>query len=302
MPHLHHAAPGSFESVSLTVIIILTVSIYLRGWLRLRSTSFSVNGWRAASFVAGLSLIWVAITSPLATLDHELLTVHMLQHLLLMTLAPPLIWLGEPLGALLRGLPPRFVQGALVSVFQRRRVQKIIRAIGYPEFCWLVAAAALVGWHIPAVFALAMQSTTLHFVEQSSFLVSGLLFWWPVVAPWPSVLRPNLSMILYLFFATLPCDILSGFLVFCDRVVYPIYFSSSNRFGFSALGDQQCAAALMWTGVTLVYFVAGGILTVQLLSRQNPGAHDFSRNHEFGQPRVDIKAIPRSVPQSLEVL
>lgn len=141
------------------------------------------------------------------------------------------------------------------------------------EFCWLAAAAALLVWHIPAVFALGMQSAQWHFVEQASFLASGLLFWWPVIQPWPSVSKPDLSIIVYLFFATLPCDILSGFLAFCDRVIYPMYFSSSHLFGFSALEDQQCAAALMWTGVTLVYLVAGGILTVQLLSR--PGSHDF---------------------------
>ena len=303
MPHLHHAASGSLDSVSLTVILILAASIYLRGWLRIRSTSSSmINGWHAASFLAGLSLIWAAIASPLAALDHELLTVHMLQHLLLMTLAPPLIWLGEPLGPLLHGLPQQFVQSVLPPAFSLLPAQRILTALGKPQFCWLAAAAALVGWHIPAAFTLAMQSTAWHFVEQSSFLASGLLFWWPVVQPWPSVPRPDLSMILYLFFATLPCDILSGFLVFCDRVVYPIYFSSSNRFGFSVLGDQQCAAALMWTGVTLVYFVAGGILTVQLLSRQNPREQKFSRDLACTQLELNIKAVPPSVPQRLEAL
>jgi len=295
MPHLHHGASGSLESVLLTVIIIFAASVYLRGWLHLRSTSFSIiNGWHAFSFVAGLSLIWVAIASPIAALDHELLTVHMLKHLLLMTLAPPLIWLGEPVDPLLHGLPQRFVQRVLAPAFQLLPVHRIARALGQPEFCWLAAAAALVGWHIPAVFTLAMQSAAWHFVEQSSFLVTGLLFWWPVVQPWPSVLRPDLSMILYLFFATLPCDILSGFLVFCDRVVYPVYLSSSHLFGFSALGDQQCAAALMWTCVTLVYLVAGAILAMRLLSRQN------SRDNQFAQPDLYVKGVPRSLQHSLE--
>jgi putative membrane protein len=295
MPHLHHGAPGSLESVLLTVIIIFAASVYLRGWLHLRSTSFSIiNGWHAFSFVAGLSLIWVAIASPFAALDHELLTVHMLKHLLLMTLAPPLIWLGEPVGPLLHGLPQRFIQRVVAPAFQLLRAQRITRALGHPEFCWLAAAAALVGWHVPAVFTLAMQSAGWHFVEQSSFLASGLLFWWPVVQPWPSVLRPDLSMILYLFFATLPCDILSGFLVFCDRVIYPVYLSSSHLFGFSAIGDQQCAAALMWTCVTLVYLVAGAILAMRLLSPQN------SRDDEFAQPDLYVEGVPRSIQQSLE--
>jgi len=104
-------------------------------------------------------------------------------------------------------------------------------------------------------------------VEHASFLVTGLLFWWPVIHPWPSVSRwPELSIILYLFLATLPCDILSGFLVFCDRVVYSVYFSASQPFGLSALADQQCAGALMWTCVTVVYLVTGAILTTRLLS------------------------------------
>ena len=267
MPHLHHGAPGSLDSVLLIVIIIFVASVYLRGWLYLRSTSFStINSWQALSFLVGLSLIWFATASPIATLDHELLTVHMLKHLLLMTLAPPLIWLGEPVGPLLHGFPQRFVQGALVPAFQLLPVHRIGTALGQPEVSWLAAAAALIAWHIPAVFTLAMQSPAWHFVEQSSFLVTGLMFWWPVVQPWPSVVRPDLSMILYLFFATLPCDILSGFLVFCDRVVYPVYLSSLHLFGFSALGDQQCAAALMWTCVTMVYLAAGAILAMRLLS------------------------------------
>jgi putative membrane protein len=64
----------------------------------------------------------------------------------------------------------------------------------------------------------------------------------------------------------LPCDILSGFLVFCDRVVYPVFLSSPQSFGLSALQDQQCAGALMWTCVTIVYLIAAAIVAARLLS------------------------------------
>ena len=133
-----------------------------------------------------------------------------------------------------------------------------------------------------------MQSAAWHMVG-GFFLATGLLFWWPVVRPWPSVSKPDLSIILYLFLATLPCDILSGFLVFCDRVVYPAYFSSSHAFGFSALGDQQCAGALMWTCVTIVYLVAGTILTMRLLSPQ--------KTHE-GEPCATGIARQRSAAKT----
>ena len=103
-------------------------------------------------------------------------------------------------------------------------------------------------------------------------------------------------MILYLFLATLPCDILSGILVFSDRVAYPIYFSSSHLLGLSPLIDQQCAAALMWTCVTIIYFVAGAILTMRLLSpRVHPQIGIIQRtSHRTG--------IDRRVSQSLEAV
>jgi len=287
MPHMLDSALGSLGAVSLTAIITLTAFLYLRGWWQLRSTPLSVSGPRAFSFLVGLSLIWVAIASRVAALDHELLTVHMLKHLLLMTVAPPVIWLGDPVRALAKGLPQRLVQRVFAPPFQLLPVHRTGSAIGQLAFCWLAAAAALVVWHIPAVFTTAMHSSGWHFVEQSSFLATGLLFWWPVVQPWPSVSRPDLSMILYLFFATLPCDILAGFLVFCDRVVYPVYSSPSPLLGVSVLGDQQCAAALMWTCVTVVYLVAGAVLTMRLLSPQ------YAYNAE-------LTAKLRGIPQILE--
>lgn len=292
MPHLHHAALGSSASLFLNVTIALTALVYLRGWLHLRfNPVIVISAWRACSFLVGLLLIWVAVASPIAGLDHELLTVHMLQHLLLMTLAPPLIWLADPVRSVMYGLPERSVR-ILIRVLQKPSVQKMGKVFARPEFCWIAASAALVGWHVPALFTVAMRSSAWHFVEHASFLATGILFWWPVVQPWPSTFRADLSIILYLFFATLPCDILSGFLVFCDRVVYPIYFSSSHLFGFSALADQQCAAALMWTCVTVVYLVAGTILTMQLLSPQRLHQHHL----------VQAKMRRSGIPEGLEAL
>jgi len=269
MTHLHHAASGSPASMFLSLILVITALLYLRGWLSLRSNlAKRHSAWRALSFLTGLFLIWVAVASPIAVLDHELLTVHMLQHLLLMTLAPPLIWLGAPGGPMSHALPRRLIDGPLVPLWPSRTGDTLGKLSGRRRLAWLAACGALIGWHIPTLFALGMRSPAWHLFEQLSFLVTGLLFWWPVVQSPARSSRQDLSLILYLFFATLPCDILSGFLVFSDRVVYPMYFSSSHLLGFSALVDQQCAAALMWTCVTIVYLVAGAILTMRLLSPQ----------------------------------
>jgi putative membrane protein len=264
MPHAHHA---SVESFWVSASLILVALIYLRGWLRLRRLNLdSVQAWRAGGFLLGLFLIWLAIASPLSALDHEMLTAHMVQHLLLMTFAAPLILLGAPVKTLLYRLPHRLVQVRGRS-FQSTGLHQVWRALTHPVICWLGAAGTLVVWHVPAVFMLGMRSQMWHGIEQASFLVTGLLFWWPVVEPSRNHLRwPESSVLLYLFFATLPCDILSGFLVFCDRAVYPVYLSSPRRFGLTALEDQQCAGALMWTCVTVVYLIAGTVFAARLLS------------------------------------
>jgi putative membrane protein len=263
---------AAFESwtcpVPLTLALILTACLYLRGWLHLRSGSLNfIPTWRAGSFLLGLFLIWVALGSPLAAFDEELLTVHMIQHLLLMTFAPALILVGAPLMPLLHGLPRQFVQSVLGPLFRWPPVQRLGLLLSRPAFCWLAGAGALVLWHVPAAFTLALQSETWHVVEHASFLAAGFLFWWPVVQPWPSIAAfPRWSILLYLFLATLPCDILSAFLAFCERVVYPAYLSAPRPFGISALEDQQLAGALMWTCVTFVYLVPATILTTRLLT------------------------------------
>ena len=250
------------------VLLAVIAVVYLRGWLRLRSPSFQViGGWRAVGFLLGVFLIWIAVASPLASGDAHLLTVHMLQHLLLMSLAPPLIWLGEPVRPLLWGLPRRVGETGALVLLQSRPIQRLGMLVGHPAVCWLAATAALVGWHVPAALTLGMQSPMWHAFEHASFLVAGLLFWWPVIQPWPaSSTEPRWSIVLYLFLATLPCDILSGFLVFSERVAYPVYLSTPRHFNLSVLDDQQFAGALMWTAVTIIYLVAGVIVTTRLLS------------------------------------
>ena len=279
MPEVVQYAFASWMApIPLTLTIIASAIFYLRGWRHLRSSATDViPTWRAASFLVGVFLVWLAIGSPLALLDEQLLTVHMVQHLLLMTIAPPLIWLGAPLMPMLHGLPQKFVQSVLGPFLRWPAAQAAGRLLSQPMVCWLASSAALVAWHIPAVFNLALQSEGLHVVEHASFLAAGFLFWWPVVQPWPSVpVWPRWSILLYLFAATLPCDILSAYLTFCERVVYPAYLNAPRLVGLSALQDQECAGALMWTCVTILYLIPAAQITLELLA-PNAQANAFGR-------------------------
>lgn len=293
MQHAHRAA---FESLWVSAPLILVALVYARGCLRVRKLDLhTIETWRAGSFVLGLLFIWLAVASPIAALDHELLTIHMVQHLLLMTLAPPLIWFGAPMKPLLHGLPQVF-GNVMRHCFRSPPIQRLGWAIAHPAVCWLAAAATLVGWHVPSLFALGMRSGLWHTIEQASFLASGLLFWWPVIKPWEG--KSNGSewpILLYLFVATLPCDILSGFLVFCNRVVYPVFLSSPQSNGLSALEDQQCAGALMWTCVTVVYLITAAIFAARLLS---PHRSEEQSILQFESER----SVVRTDPQRMEAV
>src|SRR6267142_5055773 len=297
-PPIQNALENWSPAVPLALTLLLATIVYLRGWLYLRSHSVNIiPAWRAASFLIGVFLIWIALGSPLAAFDEELLTVHMIQHLLLMTIAPPLILLGAPVMPFLHGLPLRFMQSVLSPLLRWGPARWLGRFLSQPAVCWLAAVAALVGWHIPAAFTLALQSEPWHVVEHACFLGSGFLFWWPVVQPWPSVPRwPRWSILVYLFLATLPCDILSAFLAFCDRVVYTVYLSTPKHSGISALEDQQCAGALMWTCVTIVYLIAAAILTTQLLSARN--CHE----DESLQMEMPANLVPQGGSNRVEVV
>jgi putative membrane protein len=296
-PHVHFDHGGWEFPASLTLTLLLAASLYLRVWISTRSGSYAaIPAWKACSFLLGLVLVWMAWGSPLAAYDHSLLTVHMIKHLLLMTFAPPLILLGEPM-KVFWGMAPLLARSTLGRVRHRPLVQRFARIVTSLVLCWTASTLTLIAWHIPTLFALGVRSEIGHTAEQAMFFGTGLLFWWPVIQPWPSASTgPRWSLLLYLFLATLPCDILSGFLAFSDRVAYPVYFSTPRLFGFSVLEDQQCAAALMWTCVTLVYLVPAAIISSKLLAPRTSYEHDLQQSQFSGGP------VPQSAPRSLEVV
>jgi putative membrane protein len=260
-------------SVPVTLALLLLAGVYVRGWLRLRSaTQNPISGWQPAAFINGMLALWIALGSPLRALHHELLLMHMVDHILLIAVAPPLILLGAPFLSISNGLP-RFFRESLGVRLCLPPVYRLGPVLGHLIFCWLAAIIALIGWHMPAAFELSMRSNLWHEVEYACFFATGLLFWWPVIQPWPKEARsPRWSIVLYLFFATLPCDMLSAFLTFCDRVVYPCYLSGIRRFSISPLQDQEYAGALMWVCVTFAYLIPAVVITTRLLS--NSSAHD----------------------------
>jgi putative membrane protein len=245
---------------------VATALIYFRGWLSARRAfPHLISGWRLSAFATGLFLVWIVIGSPVAPLDHRSLTIHMVKHLVLMTIAAPLILEGAPVFTLACGLPKLFIKDySPLALLPARWLER------YPQFtvlCWVAGTASIVGWHLPVIFRLGMRSHRIHILEDVSFLAAGLVFWWPIMqSPATAPRSPQWSAALYLFLATLPCDILSAFLVFCNRLAYPLYLRTPRLLRMTPLQDQECAGALMWVWVTFAYLIPAVAITLRLLS------------------------------------
>jgi cytochrome c oxidase assembly factor CtaG len=265
------AIQAVFESwsfpVPATSALVLLAAVYGHGWFRLRSAlPNTAPVWRLVAFIGGLLSLWAAIGSPLEEFDDVLLSAHMVQHILLMVVAPPLLLLGAPAMPFLHGLPRPFVRSVMGPVLRWPPARQLGRILTDPAFCWFGAMAALIGWHFPPAFELALRSDFWHRVEHICFFSTSILFWWPVVQPWPGAARlPRWSVPLYLFFGMLVNDALSAVLAFGDHVLYPSYTSSVPRFQISSLDDQARAGALMWVFGTFVYLIPAVVLTLQIL-------------------------------------
>lgn len=224
--------------------------------------------------------MWIAVGSPLRSLDDDMLVVHMVKHLLVMAVAAPLLLLGSSYRLFASGLPQRFVHGVLLPFVHWSPVERLARVFTHPVFCWLSATLAVVVWHVPAVFELGMRSQWWHHLQFTSFFVAGLLFWLPVIQPSRNTGWSRWVIPVYLFLATLPCDVLSAYLTFCDEVVYASYRGASGVLTTSALQDQQTAGALMWVSITFIYLVPAVVIAVQILSPRSgcdPGAQETYR-------------------------
>jgi cytochrome c oxidase assembly factor CtaG len=247
--------------------VVVAGSIYLRGWWQLhRRLPRRFTVWRLIAFQAGLLTLLLALVSPLHTLAELLLQFHMVQHLLLMMVAPPLLWLGAPILPLLRGLPRPVLQYGLSPLFASGLLQRLSHFLTHPMVCLIAFTASSVAWHLPRLYELALRSEFWHEVQHIFFLGTALLFWWPVVQPWPSRRRwPRWAMIPYLLIADIQNTALSAFLIFSERVLYPTYGVVPRLWGISVLDDQAAAGAIMWVPGSVIFLVPVVVLAIRVL-------------------------------------
>ncbi len=193
--------------------------------------------------MSGLLSLWIALASPIEAMDDFLLTAHMIQHFILMSVAPPLIVLGAPMVPLLRGLPKGVIRFVLRPLFRTGWLRHAGRFATHPVVAWLAMNIAYLGWHVPAAFELTFRSEGIHDFEHLCFLLTSL--------------------------------------VFAGHVHYPSYTEAVRITSLTLLQDQIAAGAQMWVLNPLVFLIPAVALTIRMLSprfllqplRTNPSIH-----------------------------
>jgi putative membrane protein len=209
---------------------------------------------RALWFVGGVFIMFIALVSPLDALgDNYLFSAHMVQHMLLILVVPPLLILG---------LPPRLVERAL-AMRGAARIEGILRQ---PALAWTIGVGVEWLWHLPALYNAALGSESIHVVEHLCFLVAATIFWWPIFAPLERCRLAPLIAMLYLAAAAVAGSLLGILLTFAAPGLYPAYLKPNDTYGILSIirdgwgltpaVDQQLGGLLMWVPGGAVFLIA----------------------------------------------
>ena len=258
--------------VEVFVPLLLFGVLYTAGWRRLRAKGSQLaDGWRLLAYGSGILFIALALLSPIETLSGQLFFMHMIQHLLLVMLGPPLLLLAEPMPVLLWGLPAgarRRVGRILSRLLHRKSAsRRALRTATGPGVVWLLFVVALVGWHDPNAYNAALRSDLVHDVEHLSFFITAMLYWWHVVGAAPRIHKrlSRTAQVIYVV-AAIPPNMITGVVIaFAGQVIYSYYLAVPRLWGISALDDQILGGVIMWVPGSMMYMIAILILTARWL-------------------------------------
>lgn len=265
----------------------LLLNLTLVGWLYVRGitaiwdlagTGRVISSRQASAFAAGLFIVAVALLSPLDPLGEQLSWAHMVQHMILMTVAAPLVMLGAPVFVCVWGL----------SLGGRRtlgRLSKRPEAWGFPSrlawnplVVWSVYALTMWTWHLPSLYQAALRNDLVHDVQHLTFFAASCLFWRVLLDPISQSRLSSPVAVLYLFTTTLHANLLGVFLTIAPNVLYTEYISRTQLWGLTALKDQQIAGLIMWMPACAAYPVVAVALLVRMLDERTDGSANFMRD------------------------
>jgi cytochrome c oxidase assembly factor CtaG len=276
--------------VDVILLLALAGALYTRGWRRLwqrthhtqqrgesrSQRAFSKNRplavrWRLAAYLAGLFVIGLALLSPIDVLGSQLFLMHMVQHLLLIMIAPPLLLIANPMAVILWGLPTRARHrvGRVMSHLLHRKssFRHALRSLTAPGVIWLFSVISIIGWHDPVAYNGALRNRYIHDLEHINFFLVGMLFWWKVTGAGPRIYKqfPLIGRIAFVI-AAIPPNMFTGVVIaFATEPLYSYYTTVPRLWGISVMTDQQVSGIIMWIPGSMMYIIAALLLAAQLL-------------------------------------
>jgi len=218
--------------------------------------------WHTAAFWLGWGALVLALVSPLHALGEVLFWAHMTQHEILMTVAAPLLVLGNTMAPVLRAWP-RNARRAVGRAVRRPGVRRAWRALTRMDVAWIVQAVVLTAWHLPTLYQRSLGSEWAHALQHTSFLAAAVLYWWSVLET-PAARRHRGAAVLSLFLTSLYTGALGALITFAAAPWYPAYHETA-LWGLTSIEDQQLAGLVMWMPGGVAYLVAALALTARWL-------------------------------------
>ncbi|HEV2647243.1 MAG TPA: cytochrome c oxidase assembly protein [Acidobacteriaceae bacterium] len=269
--------PWSFE-FSIVAPLCILLTIYTIG--AVRRGSFHILRWRHGSFYLGWITLALALTSPIHELGEQLFSAHMLQHEILILISAPLISAAHPGATCLWAFAPSHRSGLggwMHTIEQSVPVQFVSR----PLVAWLLEAAALWIWHIPALYQATLTSDWIHAAQHLSFFLTAVLFWSALYGVGRSAMSYGAATF-YVFGTAVHCSALGALLTFSSVLWYPACSATTQAWGLTPLQDQQLGGVLMWVPSALVFILVGLILFSRWLRES-----DHRLRHSTLQAAVD---------------
>lgn len=290
MSDLTRAVLLSWDIRAEIVVTLLALAlIYGWGWLRLRrrgAVSFA-RGWRLASYWTGILILGIALMSPIDVMGSQLFLMHMVQHLLFMMVAAPLMLLANPFPVMLWALP-RDLRLQVGAWFQPEGIiHRLLSPVMKPGLIWMFYVALYLGWHDPNLYSAALRTGWLHDVQHLSFFAASQLFWWFVFGAGPRIGRRPPPMVRAMFaLSMIPPNMIAGVAItMAETPIYPYYTEIPRIFSMSIMEDQIWAGLIMWVPGSMMYIVAAILLVgVQMGGQASRIAARERREREISAP------------------
>jgi putative membrane protein len=243
-------------SILIGTALILGGYFYAIGPVRKRYHFEEVRRGQVFSFLLGMIIMFLALVTPLDELgDSYLFSAHMVQHLLITVVGPPLLLLGTP-------------EWFLRPVVRNPALFRIAKFLTMPVIAFTLFNADFWLWHAPPLYNATLENESIHILEHLTFIGFGLLNWWPMFSPSKDL--PQLSMggkVLYLFFSGMPTVALGAGLTFLPPLYAP-YISAPHVWGISPATDQQLGGLIMWIPGNILYIVVMSVLFIRWVQQQ----------------------------------